>query len=102
MRMWDYFRDVNRDMGTHYRYIMRMDEVIFFHSPIEYDLFGFMARRDYYYAYRICFVRNRMPSNKSSITTRLKYECDWVWIGRRIDNSMVDIVVSITIGSSVH
>ena len=54
VRMWDYFDEINRITGTKYRYIMRMDEESFLHSPIPYDLFGFMAEHDYWYAYRLC------------------------------------------------
>lgn len=41
-------------MGTNYQYVMRMDEESFLHSPIQYDLFGYMSRHDYLYAYRQC------------------------------------------------
>jgi hypothetical protein len=52
--MWDYFAEINRVVGTNYKFIMRMDEESFFHSPINYDLFHYMGAHDYEYAYRIC------------------------------------------------
>lgn len=52
--MWDYFAEVNRQVGTHYKYIMRMDEESFLHSPIRYDIFRYMSRHGYDYAYRTC------------------------------------------------
>jgi len=81
MRMWDYFHDVNRDVGTHYRFIMRMDEESFFHSSIDYDLFGYMSRNDYYYAYRICsYEMNALQQIFNNYTTevRLRLGSDWV------------------------
>jgi hypothetical protein len=53
VRVWDYFREINTNLGTNYRYIMRMDEESFLHTPIRYDLFQFMSKGQYYYAYRI-------------------------------------------------
>jgi len=52
--MWDFFQELNAQTGTRYRYIMRMDEESFFHSPIRYDIFGYMSQKDYWYAFRTC------------------------------------------------
>jgi hypothetical protein len=54
IKMWDFFRELNTRLGCEYRFIMRMDEESFLHSPIEYDLFGFMSQNNYQYAYRLC------------------------------------------------
>jgi hypothetical protein len=54
IKMWHFFRELNTQLGCNYRFIMRMDEESFLHSPIEYDLFGFMSQNNYQYAYRLC------------------------------------------------
>lgn len=52
--MWEYFAEVNLNVGTNFKYIMRMDEESFLHSPIRYDIFQYMSKRGYDYAYRTC------------------------------------------------
>ncbi len=57
LKLYDFMRDWNEqahDGGCSYRYVMRMDEESFIHSPIAYDLFQFMERFNYSYAYRMC------------------------------------------------
>jgi len=54
IRMWEYFAEINHQVGTRYKYIMRMDEESFIHSPIRYDIFRYMSKHGYDYAYRTC------------------------------------------------
>ena len=54
MQLWYFFRDLNQNGGCHYRYIARLDEDSFIHSPIEYDMFDFMSMNQYIYGYRMC------------------------------------------------
>ena len=43
----------------HYEYVMRMDEESFLHSPIDYDVFAFMAEHGYDYGFRQCSFEMR-------------------------------------------
>jgi Glycolipid 2-alpha-mannosyltransferase len=54
IEMWDYFKDLNEATGCRYKYIMRLDEDSFIHSPIEYDVFDYMKANDHVYGYRMC------------------------------------------------
>jgi alpha 1,2-mannosyltransferase len=54
LKLYDFMRDWNAAHGCSYRYVMRMDEESFIHSPIAYDLFQFMERHQYSYAFRMC------------------------------------------------
>lgn len=79
--MWDYFAEINRVMGTKYRYVMRMDEESFFHSPIDYDLFDYMASHEYQYSFRICsYEMNAIQQIMHNYTTQAKnmWGQDWV------------------------
>jgi hypothetical protein len=54
LKIWDFFYDLNQQQGCNYRYIMRLDEESYIHSPIEYDLFQNMKDHDYVYGFRQC------------------------------------------------
>ena len=80
LHVWDYFSEINREVETNYRYIMRMDEESFLHSPIEYDLFGHMAQNDYYYAYRTCsYEMNSMIQIFRNYTSRGRLRLGKKW-----------------------
>ncbi|GKY97725.1 hypothetical protein MPSEU_000730700 [Mayamaea pseudoterrestris] len=52
--IWKFFADLN-DMSTcNYRYIFRLDEDSFIHSPIQYDIFKLFESNRYVYGYRMC------------------------------------------------
>jgi len=52
--IWDFFMRWNIESGCRYRYIMRLDEDSYIHSPIEYDVFDFFKQHKYVYGYRMC------------------------------------------------
>ena len=52
--IWDFFRDYNAHQKCNYRYIFRLDEDSFIHSPIPYDVFDFFAVNRFVYGYRLC------------------------------------------------
>ena len=52
--IWDFFSTLNDHTGCNYRYIFRLDEDSFLHSPIRYDIFEFMQSNQYVYGYRMC------------------------------------------------
>jgi hypothetical protein len=52
--LWEYVETLNVREGCQYRYIMRLDEESFIHSPIDYDVFHFMAQHGYRYGFRAC------------------------------------------------
>ena len=54
MEIWNFFAEWNKATGCTYRYIFRMDEDSFLHSPIRYDIFDFMRSNEYVYGYRMC------------------------------------------------
>jgi alpha 1,2-mannosyltransferase len=80
LRVWDYFEEANHEIGTNYQFIMRMDEESFFHSRIDYDLFHFMSKHGYEYAYRICsYEMNAIQQifHNYTIRARLQWGNDW-------------------------
>ena len=52
--IWQFFEYLNKMDGCHYRYILRLDEDSFIHSPIRYDIFELMSSNSYSYGYRMC------------------------------------------------
>ncbi|CAB9521584.1 Glycolipid 2-alpha-mannosyltransferase [Seminavis robusta] len=52
--LWDFFERYNQETGCSYRYLFRLDEDSYLHSPIRYDMFDFMKRNSYVYGYRMC------------------------------------------------
>mmetsp|Transcript_9596 Transcript_9596/g.10653 ORF Transcript_9596/g.10653 Transcript_9596/m.10653 type:complete len:353 (+) Transcript_9596:334-1392(+) len=80
IRMWDYFSEINKMVGTRYKYIMRMDEESFFHSPIRYDFFHHMSERGYDYSFRTCsYEMNAVQQIFHNYTkhARRKYGEEW-------------------------
>ena len=54
IRIWNFFRDMNAELGTHYQYILRIDEDSFIFSPINYDIFEYMNQSGFVYGFRLC------------------------------------------------
>ena len=54
VKIWQFFSDVNQNLGCNYRYLLRLDEDSFIHSPINYDIFNFMSSHGFVYGYRLC------------------------------------------------
>ena len=52
--IWQFFWDYAQQTGCKYRYIMRLDEDSYIHSPIEYDIFDLMEKEQYVYGFRMC------------------------------------------------
>jgi hypothetical protein len=54
VKIWQFFEDLNTQLSCSYRYILRIDEDSFIHSPIDYDIFDFMGTNQFVYGYRLC------------------------------------------------
>jgi hypothetical protein len=54
MDIWQFFADYAQQSGCHYRYILRLDEDSYIHSPITYNIFDFMQSNNYVYGFRMC------------------------------------------------
>ena len=52
--IWQFFSDYGQQSGCKYRYILRLDEDSYIHSPIQYDVFDLMRANDYVYGFRMC------------------------------------------------
>ena len=52
--IWDFFEALNHSLGCSYRYIFRLDEDSYIHSPIHYDIFDLMESQSYVYGFRMC------------------------------------------------
>ena len=58
--IWEFWARFNSIISTFdpsasgYRYMMRLDEDSFLHSPIDYDIFEFMETSGYKYGFRMC------------------------------------------------
>ena len=78
--IWDFFREINQKLGTNFRYVMRMDEESFIHSPISYDLFHYMSEHDYFYAFRQCsYEMNAIQRMFHNYTTVMRSTIDPRW-----------------------
>jgi Glycolipid 2-alpha-mannosyltransferase len=49
--LWDFVAQWNEGKSCQYRYLFRLDEDSFIHSPIKYDI---MRSRDFVYGFRMC------------------------------------------------
>jgi hypothetical protein len=52
--IWVFFAHLNQLLNCKYRYIFRLDEDSFIHSPISYDIFKLFEAEKYVYGYRMC------------------------------------------------
>jgi hypothetical protein len=54
VKIWDFFEQLNHQLGCSYRHLLRIDEDSFILSPIHYDIFDYMKDSDFAYGYRMC------------------------------------------------
>lgn len=71
MGIWDFFDDWNNASGCQYRYIWRLDEDSYIHSPIWYNMFEMMEANQYVYGFRMCAYELRVAKRM------------WVWWNRQ-------------------
>jgi Glycolipid 2-alpha-mannosyltransferase len=65
--IWDYFAQLNQEMNCSYRYIFRLDEDSFIHSPIQYDIFDYMKLHGYAYGFRMCAYEMKVTQRMSTL-----------------------------------
>lgn len=73
--IWNFFHDWNnqiifkktKNSSCNYRYIMRLDEDSYIHSPIQYDIFDMMKSNQYVYGYRMCSYEMKVTQRMSSM-----------------------------------
>ena len=63
MDIWQFFSEYAQQSGCKYRYILRLDEDSYIHSPIQYDIFDLMRNQDYVYGFRICSYEMHIMRN---------------------------------------
>ena len=61
--IWQFFADYSQQTGCTYRYIMRLDEDSYIHSPIKYDVFELMRENQYVYGFRMCSYEMKIIRN---------------------------------------
>jgi hypothetical protein len=54
IKIWNFFEELNSQLGCKYRHILRIDEDSFILSKIEYDIFDYMKANEFVYGYRMC------------------------------------------------
>jgi hypothetical protein len=52
--IWNFFAHWNEMAHCNYRYLFRLDEDSFIHSPIRYDVFKLFEEKQYAYGFRMC------------------------------------------------
>jgi Glycolipid 2-alpha-mannosyltransferase len=65
--VWDFFELYNRKMACEYRYLFRLDEDSYIHSPIKYDLFELMRSHQYVYGFRMCAYEMKVTQRMSTL-----------------------------------
>jgi Glycolipid 2-alpha-mannosyltransferase len=65
--VWDFFGRYNQKYGCEYRYLFRMDEDSYIHSPIQYDVFDMMRGHQYVYGYRMCAYEMKVTQRMSTM-----------------------------------
>jgi Glycolipid 2-alpha-mannosyltransferase len=70
--LWDFFAIYNQETGCSYRYLFRLDEDSYLHSPIRYDIFNFMERNNYVYGYRLCAYEMRVTQRIMKVFRRTR------------------------------
>ena len=83
--VWDFFAQFNTQSGCNYRYLFRLDEDSFIHSPIHYDVFELMEAGKYVYGFRMCAYEMKVTQRMS--TMWLKRHANFV-AQREIDLDM--------------
>lgn len=70
--LWDFFDSYNQATGCSYRYLFRLDEDSYIHSPIRYDIFDFMNNNNYAYGYRMCAYEMKVTQRIQKVFRRAK------------------------------
>ena len=65
--IWDFFVQYNEQHHCKYRYLMRLDEDSYVHSPIAYDIFDQMRTKQYVYGYRMCAYEMKVTQRMSTM-----------------------------------
>lgn len=65
--VWDFFTSLNEQSRCEYRYIFRLDEDSFIHSPIVYDIFDRMLSQQYVYGFRMCAYEMKVTQRMSAM-----------------------------------
>lgn len=65
--IWDFFSTYNNNSGCSYRYILRLDEDSYIHSPIRYDMFDYMLHNGYVYGFRMCAYEMQVTQRMSKL-----------------------------------
>jgi len=68
--LWDFFDKYNQETGCAYRYLFRLDEDSYLHSPIRYDVFDQMEANNYVYGFRMCAYEMRVTQRILAIFKR--------------------------------
>ena len=61
--IWRFFQHWNEKRSCSYRYLFRLDEDSYIHSPIQYDIFDFFRQNQYVYGYRLCAYEMKITRN---------------------------------------
>ena len=70
--LWDFFEKYNQATECSYRYLFRLDEDSYLHSPIRYDMFDLMKNNNYVYGYRMCAYEMRVTQRIMKVFRRQK------------------------------
>lgn len=65
--IWRFFVYWNERSTCNYRYILRLDEDSYIHSPIKYDIFNVMATQKYVYGFRMCAYEMQVTRRMSAL-----------------------------------
>ena len=65
--VWEFFDEWNQQSGCEYRYLFRLDEDSFIHSPIAYDIFEHMRSNRYVYGFRMCAYEMKVTQRMSTM-----------------------------------
>lgn len=68
--IWNYFDQLNQQQGCQYRYLWRLDEDSFIHSPIHYDIFDHMASHQFVYGFRMCAYEMKVTRRMWTMWTK--------------------------------
>ncbi|GAX12478.1 alpha 1,2-mannosyltransferase [Fistulifera solaris] len=68
--IWEYFSQINEQEGCRYRYIWRLDEDSFIHSPIRYDIFDYMSTQQFVYGFRMCAYEMKVTQRMWTMWTK--------------------------------
>lgn len=70
--LWDFFGNYNQETGCEYRYLFRLDEDSYLHSPIGYDIFDFMRSNSFVYGFRLCAYEMKVTNRIQKVFYKKK------------------------------